>query len=164
MSQGRQKLNDVVRSWSATRGPSTLHVHEPPPRSVADCSTGASTSAARLEELGRKVAEEAAFLDSSPADDGLMAEFNARLESEGGKEVFKIKQSVAEASDVAKEGADKIKGVAEGAADAAGGLLSRLTPQQRNIATIILGLIGFQLLIGSIGSALSGGGQDGYVV
>ena len=119
----------------------------------------------RLEELGRKVAAEASYLDTAPIDDGgLMAEFNSRLDKEGGATIFKAKTSVSALGEGAKDTAQAAKDKALDLADAAGGLTSGLSEQQKNIGKIVLGLIAFQILIGAIGSAFGGGGSGGYSV
>lgn len=112
----------------------------------------------RLEALGRKAAEEALALDSaSEGDGGLMAEFNSRIDKEGGANMFKLKTGASQIGESANEVGNKAKFAAEDLADSAGGLVSGLSEQQKNIGKIILGLIAFQLVIGLIGSAFSGG-------
>ena len=116
---------------------------------------------ARLEELGRQAAAEASFMDSAPSDDGgLMAEFNKRLDSEGGATVFKAKTAASAAGESANEAAGAVKNKALDAADAAGCLVSGLSEQQKNIGKILLGIVAFNILIGLIGSAFSGGGSS----
>ena len=92
--------------------------------------------------------------DVAPEDDGgLMAEFNARIDAEGGKTNFLIKSQVNEAKKGAQETAQKVQYAGEDAVDAVGGLFGKLNPQQQNIAKIVAGLIAFQILIGTISSA-----------
>ena len=92
--------------------------------------------------------------DDLPQDDGgLMAEFNQRLEAEGGATNFKIKSQVNDVKKGAQETAQKVQYAGEDAVDAVGGLFGKLNPQQQNIAKIVLGLIAFQILIGTISSA-----------
>jgi hypothetical protein len=114
----------------------------------------------RFDRLGR---EEAA-LDAAPigGDGGLAAEFNARLASEGGREVFKIKTGVSEVGSVAKEGMGKVQEAGQNVA----GNLPRLNQQQQNIAKIIGGLVLFQVVIQLFAALLSGGndGGGGYSV
>ena len=120
---------------------------------------------ARLEELGRQAAAEAAFLDSAPASgDDLMAEFNKRLDDEGGATVFKAKVALNEAGESAKETADGVKRAGQDVASTATGALSRLTTQQKNIAKIVGGLILFNIVIQLIGGIFGGGGGQGYSV
>lgn len=91
----------------------------------------------RLEALGREAASEAAYLDSAPAsDDGLMAQFNARVDEEGGATMFKLKSGVNTVSESVSDGTQKAKAASEGAVDAAKGMFSGLTEQQRKIGTI----------------------------
>lgn len=90
---------------------------------------------ARLEELGRKAAAEASFLDSASADDGgLMAEFNSRLDKEGGKTVFELKTSASAVGEGVKETADSVKNKAADLADS----IPRpsLNEQQSNILKV----------------------------
>ncbi len=117
----------------------------------------------RLESLGRQTAEEAAFLDSTADDGGLMAEFNARLDREGGANLFKLKTGIGQVGETAKEGADKAKAAGEDLIGAAGAATRGLTEQQKNIGKIVLGLIAFQVVIGLIGS-IFGGGSQSYTV
>lgn len=51
-----------------------------------------------------------------------------------------------------------VQAAASGVADSAKGLASGFTQQQRDIALVIFGLIAFQILVGFIGNAMSGGG------
>ena len=51
-----------------------------------------------------------------------------------------------------------MQAAASGVADSAKGLASGFTQQQRDIALVIFGLIAFQILVGFIGNAMSGGG------
>ena len=61
---------------------------------------------------------------------GLMAEFNARIDAEGGKTNFLIKSQVNEAKKGAQETAQKVQYAGEDAVDAVGGLFGKLNPQQ----------------------------------
>ena len=105
----------------------------------------------RLEKLGREAAEELTTLDSAADDGGLMAEFNARLNQEGGANVFKLKTGAAAVTETANEAAQAAKDKAAGIADAASSVTSGLNEQQKNVGKIILGIIAFNLLIGAIG-------------
>ena len=73
---------------------------------------------------------------------------------------YSVRPLPIQVSDAAKQSAQKAQYAAEDAADAVGGLTSGLTEQQKNIGKIIVGLILFQVLIGAIGSAFSGGGAS----
>lgn len=62
------------------------------------------------EAIGREAAAEKNYLDSAPADDGgLMAEFQARIDAEGGANVFKAKSAANDVTEQAKEAANKAK-------------------------------------------------------
>ena len=89
---------------------------------------------ARLEELGRQAAAEASFLDSATDDGGLMAEFNKRLDAEGGKTVFELKTSASAAKEGVQETADTVKNKALDLADS----IPRpsLNEQQSNILKV----------------------------
>ena len=108
---------------------------------------------ARLEALGREAAAEAARLDSAAGDDALMAEFNKRLDQEGGATMFKAKTAVSGVGETASDSAQKAKRVAEDAVDSATSWTNTLTEQQRKIGTIVLGLVAFNIVIGLISSA-----------
>jgi hypothetical protein len=119
----------------------------------------------RLEALGRQAAEELQALDSASMDDGgLMAEFNARLDKEGGANLFKLKTGASAATESATDAAQAAKNKAADLADATRGLTRSLTEQQKNIGKIVLGLIAFNLLIQALASALSGGSGSSYSV
>ena len=108
----------------------------------------------RLEALGREAAAEAQRLDSAGVgDDGLMAEFNQRLESEGGPALFKLKTGASQVGDGAAEAAGKVGDASGELLDGAKGWLSGLPEQQRKIVTIVGGIIAFQIIIGAITSA-----------
>ena len=128
--------------------------------SVTDEDESEEERRKRLESLGRQAAEEAAFLDSTTDDGGLMAEFNARLDQEGGANLLKLKTGVGQVGETAKEGADRAKAASEDLIDAAGAATRGLTEQQKNIGKIVLGLIAFQIVIGLIGSIFGGGSQS----
>lgn len=130
------------------------------PRDAGDPEETPEERTARLEALGRAAAAEASALDSAADDGGLMAEFNARLDQEGGANLFKLKTSVTPVTDAAQDAQRKAKRAADDLAYKAGGVTSGLTEQQKNIGKIIVGLILFQVLIGAIGSAFSGGGAS----
>jgi len=117
----------------------------------------------RLEDLGRKAAEEASYLDSAPADDDLMKEFNAKIASEGGANMIKIKAGISDVGDTAKVTAFKAKQAGQNVADTGAGFIQGLSTQQRNIATIVFGLIAFNVVIGLVTSSLSQG-SGGYSV
>ena len=68
---------------------------------------------ARLEELGRQAADEQAKLDSAGDDGGLMAEFNSRLDKEGGKELFALKTSASAVTESGKHVARKCPAASE---------------------------------------------------
>ena len=120
---------------------------------------------ARLEALGKQAADEQAFMDTAASDDdGLMQEFNARLNDEGGANLFKLKTEAQAVGEGAKDVANAAQGKVQDVANVAGGLVSGLNEQQKNVAKIILGLIAFQIFIGFIASAFSGTGGGGYGV
>merc|ERR1719157_514401 len=128
--------------------------------SVAEDPESEEARRARLEAIGREEADRKQYLDSAPADDGgLMAEFQARIDAEGGATAFKVKSSMNQVKEQASETAGK-------AQDAGASLVDKLpspqlTKQQQDIGKVILGLIAFQVLIGFISSAMSGGGGGG---
>ena len=63
---------------------------------------------ARLEAIGREDAAKQQYLDSASADDGgLMAEFQARIDAEGGNTAFKVKSSMNQVKEQAAEQAGK---------------------------------------------------------
>lgn len=150
----------ACRHWArlSRQGP-TLVVDEQP---TEDDETPEQRRA-RLEDLGRKAAEEASYLDSAPADDDLMKEFNAKIASEGGANMIKIKAGISDVGDTAKVTAFKAKQAGQNVADTGTGFIQGLSTQQRNIATIVFGLIAFNVVIGLVTSSLSQG-SGGYSV
>ena len=147
-----------------------------PARAVAPTRLGAATSLTednetpeerrqRLEALGRQAAEDAAYLDSGPADDGgLMAEFNARLDKEGGAEMFKLKTEVTRVGEEARAVTRKATAAGEDVVDAVAGVFSGLTEQQKTVGKIILGLIALQVFLSVLGGSLNGGAGGQYNV
>mmetsp|Transcript_34728 Transcript_34728/g.103507 ORF Transcript_34728/g.103507 Transcript_34728/m.103507 type:complete len:159 (-) Transcript_34728:612-1088(-) len=109
---------------------------------------------ARYEALGREEVVRQSGLDAGADDGGLMAEFNKRVESEGGATAFKAKIAVSDAKSTVTSTAAGAKRAGEEAVDAVSSLGDRLTEQQRKIATIVFGLIGFQIFIQILSSAL----------
>ena len=139
---------------------SSLRVLAPLPRTSALSRTRSPVAMAdeeseeerrqRLEALGR---EEAA-LDAAADDGGLMAEFNKRLDDEGGATAFKAKVAVSDAQKAATDTAERAKMAGEDLADTVSGWTNSLTEQQRKIGTIVLGLIAFNLFINFLATAL----------
>ena len=127
-------------------------------------AAGAGPGAGGTAGLPKNEREAMAKMDSAGDDGGLMAEFNARLDQEGGANLFKMKTQAAAVSEGANDAAKAAKDKAEDLANAAGNLTSGLTEQQKNIGKIILGLIAFNLLIQALASAFSGGGASTYSV
>lgn len=121
---------------------------------------------ARLERLGREEAARLSELDSPALDDGgLSAAFKARLDAEGGANAFKIKSSANAAKEEAANAARLVKEKGDDLLDAASGLTRGINENQKRVLLIIAGLFAFQILIGFIGSAMSGGGGGGgYMV
>jgi hypothetical protein len=71
---------------------------------VAEDPESEEARRARLEAIGREEAERNQFLDSAPADDGgLMAEFQARIDAEGGATAFKVKSGMNSVKEEASE-------------------------------------------------------------
>jgi hypothetical protein len=102
----------------------------------------------------REAAAEQAKLDSVGDDGGLMAEFNKKLDDEGGATMFKLKTGASQASESAGEAASKVTRAGEDLKDTADGWVAGLTEQQRKIGTIVLGLIAFNLLISTLMNVL----------
>ena len=76
--------------------------------SVAEDPESEEARRARLEAIGREEAERNQFLDSAPADDGgLMAEFQARIDAEGGATAFKVMSNMNNVKEEASETARK---------------------------------------------------------
>merc|ERR1719506_75594 len=130
--------------------------------SVAEDPESEEARRARLEAIGREEAERNQYLDSAPADDGgLMAEFQARIDAEGGTTAFKVKSGM---NSVKEEASETARRAQNAGADLVNKLPSpNLTEQQQNVGKVILGLIAFQVLIGFISNAMVGGG-GGYSV
>ena len=113
----------------------------------------------RLERIGREEAARASSMDTAADDGGLMAEFNARLDSEGGKDLFKLKTGVTGVADSGKEAAQKAQYAVSDALDSVP--KPQLNEQQLNIAKIIGGLILFNVVINAIAGGMGGGGGGG---
>ena len=94
------------------------------------------------------------FGSSTEAAEGLelMQQFNSRLDAEGGANMFKLKTTASNVGESVTDSANQAKRVGEDAVAKVEGAFNGLTTQQRNIATIILGLIAFQILISLIGN------------
>ena len=76
--------------------------------SVAEDPESEEARRARLEAIGREEADRKQYLDSAPADDGgLMAEFQARIDAEGGATAFKVKSNMNNVKEEASETARK---------------------------------------------------------
>ena len=83
--------------------------------SVADDPESEEARRARLEAIGREEAERNQYLDSAPADDGgLMSEFQARIDAEGGATAFKVKSSMNSVKEEASETARRAQAVGLG--------------------------------------------------
>lgn len=135
----------------------TVFVASPISRCAHTVMTGESDEdrRTRLERLGREEAAEFARLDSAGGGDGgLMAEFNERLDKEGGATMFKAKSALNQAGDAVKQGADGAQRAGEGVAGAVDSWIAGLTEQQRKILTIVGALIAFNLVINAIISML----------
>ena len=145
-------MKNLVVLLAVTTVASALHVGVPTmsaPRRVAR-SYRAPTIRAALDADDNEASKNE---DAAADDGGLMAEFNARLDQEGGATMFKIKSEAKQVGDAAKNTAQKVQWAGEDAADAVGGFFGRLNPQQQNILKIVAGLIAFQILIGTVSSA-----------
>ena len=94
------------------------------------------------------------FRSSTEAAEGLelMEQFNRRLDAEGGANMFKLKTTASNVGESVSDSANQAKRAGEDAAATIEGAFNGLTTQQRNIATIVLGLIAFQILISLIGN------------
>lgn len=121
------------------------------------------TERERLARLGREVAAEQARLDGAGAAEGdsLMAEFNKRLEAEGGATQFKIKTDAKAAAEKVQAGAEKVQGIGLDLADSASSAVSRLPP---NLLPIIGVCVLLSVLPSIVGALFSGGGSGGYTV
>ena len=89
---------------------------------------------ARLERLGREAAAE----DAAGDDGGLMAEFNARLDQEGGATLFSIKSGITNVGETAGDAAKKAQQAGNTVVDSATGWASGLSEQQRNVVVVVV--------------------------
>jgi len=118
--------------------------------SVSEDPESEEARRARLEAIGREEAEKNQYLDSAPADDGgLMAEFQARIDAEGGATAFKVKSSMnnvkEEASEKAREAQVGRDSPVEGGERRRGGQVGHSTttlhvtrPRPRPIPSLIM--------------------------
>ena len=117
-------MKNLVVLLAVTTVASALHVGVPTmsaPRRVAR-SYRAPTIRAALDADDNEASKNE---DAAADDGGLMAEFNARLDQEGGATMFKIKSEAKQVGDAAKDTAQKVQWA--GDVDAVGGF-SALIP------------------------------------